>query len=68
MRSLGIRLALIISTVLFLLILIVGLWLDRQISKSMRTEAVRQGEVHGNTLLASLQTLMSRHAGPQLVG
>jgi len=63
LRSLGIRLALIISTVLFVLISIAGMWIDRQISKSMRTEAVRQGEVHGNTLLASLQTLMLNGQG-----
>ena len=63
MRSLGIRLALIISLVLFLLILIAGMWLDRQITKSMRTEAVRQAEVHGSTLLASLQTLMLNGQG-----
>ncbi|MEJ2652860.1 MAG: EAL domain-containing protein [Gammaproteobacteria bacterium] len=63
MRSLGVRLALIISLVLFLLILIAGLWLERQITKSMRTEAVRQAEAHGSTLLASLQTLMLNGQG-----
>lgn len=63
MRSLGVRLALIISSVLFLLILIAGQWLDRQITKSMRAEAVRQAEAHGSTLLASLQTLMLNGQG-----
>ncbi len=63
MRSLGIRLALGISAVLFLLVLLAGIWLDSQISKSMRAEAVRQGEIHGSTLLASLQTLMLNGQG-----
>lgn len=63
MRSLGIRLALIISTVLFLLMSIAGLWLDRQITRSMRAEEVRQAEVNGSTLLASLQTLMLNGQG-----
>ena len=63
MRSLGIRLALILSTVLFLMISIAGLWLDRQITRSMRAEEVRQAEVHGSTLLASLQTLMLNGQG-----
>jgi diguanylate cyclase (GGDEF)-like protein/PAS domain S-box-containing protein len=62
-RSLGIRLALIISTVLFLLMSVAGVWLDRQITKSMRAEEVRQAEVHGSTLLASLQTLMLNGQG-----
>ena len=63
MRSLGIRLALVISTVLFLLILIAGLWLDRQITKSMRADEVREAEMHASTLLASLQTLMLNGQG-----
>ena len=63
MRSLGIRLALTISTVLFLLMMIAGLWLDRQITKSMRSEEMRQAEVHANTLLTSLQTLMLNGQG-----
>ena len=63
MRSLGIRLALIISSVLFLLISIAGLWLDRQITKSMRADEVTDAEVHASTLLASLQTLMLNGQG-----
>ncbi len=63
MRSLGVRLALVISTVLFLLISIAGLWLDRQITKSMRADEVTDAEMHASTLLASLQTLMLNGQG-----
>ena len=63
MRSLGIRLALVISGVLSLLMLITGFWLDRQLTSAMRAEEVRQAEVHGSTLLASLQTLMLNGQG-----
>ena len=63
MRSLGVRLALVICSVLFLLISIAGLWLDRQITKSMRADEVKDAEVHASTLLASLQTLMLNGQG-----
>ena len=64
MRSLGIRLALVISAVLSLLMLVAGLWLDRQLTDAMRAEEVRQAELHGSTLLASLRTLMLNGQGP----
>ena len=54
MRSLGVRLALVISAVLSLLMMISGLWLDQQLTNAMRAEEVRQAELHGSTLLASL--------------
>ena len=63
MRSLGIRLALVISAVLSLLMVITGLWLDRQLTDAMRDEEVRQAELHGSTLLASLRTLMLNGQG-----
>lgn len=63
MRSLGIRLALVISAVLSLLMLMTGLWLDRQLTDAMREEEVRQAELHGSTLLASLRTLMLNGQG-----
>jgi diguanylate cyclase (GGDEF)-like protein/PAS domain S-box-containing protein len=56
-------LALVISAVLFLLMLPVGLWLDRQFTAAMRYEEVRQAKLHGSTLLASLQTLMLNGQG-----
>jgi len=62
-RSLGIRLALVISAVLSLLMVITGLWLDRQLTDAMRDEEVRQAELHGSTLLASLRTLMLNGQG-----
>jgi diguanylate cyclase (GGDEF)-like protein/PAS domain S-box-containing protein len=62
-RSLGIRLALVISAVLSVLMLIAGFWLDRQLTEAMRAEEVRQAELHGSTLLASLRTLMLNGQG-----
>lgn len=63
MRSLGVRLAVVISAVLFLLMSVAGLWLDRQLTDAMRGEEVRQAQIHGSTLLASLQTLMLNGQG-----
>ena len=63
MRSLGVRLALVISAVLSLLMMISGLWLDQQLTNAMRAEEVRQAELHGSTLLASLRTLMLNGQG-----
>ena len=63
MRSLGTRLALVISAVLSVLVLIAGVWLERQITDAMRAEEVRQAKVHAGTLLGSLQTLMLNGQG-----
>ena len=63
MTSLGTRLALVISTVLFVLMVAASLWLERQLSEAMRQEELRQAQLHGSTLLASLQTLMINGQG-----
>jgi diguanylate cyclase (GGDEF)-like protein/PAS domain S-box-containing protein len=56
-------LALVISAVLSLLMLISGWWLDRQLTDAMRAEEIRQAELHGSTLMASLRTLMLNGQG-----
>jgi len=58
MKSLGIRLAFVISIVLFGLMVMVGLWIDKQLTQAIQDEEIRQAKTHAGSLLASLQTLM----------
>lgn len=62
-NSLSLRLALVISGVLLLLMLAVGMWLDRQLTHSLRQEEERQARAHASTLLTSLRTLMLNGQG-----
>lgn len=63
MRSLGVRLAFTISGIVFALMVLAGLWLDSQLTKSIKKEAVNQVEVHARTVLASLRVLMLNGKG-----
>lgn len=63
MRSLGTRLALVLSTVLFALMLVAGFWIERQLTRAINDEEINQVETHAKTLLASLQTLMLNGQG-----
>ena len=63
MRSLGLRLALVISGVLLGLMLVADVWLERQLTKVIYEEERVQGEIHAKTLLASLQTFMLNGQG-----
>ncbi len=63
MKSLGLRLALVISGVLLCLMVIADLWLERQLTKAIYEEERVQAETHAKTLLASLQTLMLNGQG-----
>ena len=63
MRSLGLRLALVISGVLLGLMLVTDVWLERQLTKAIYEEERVQAEIHAKTLLASLQTLMLNGQG-----
>jgi len=58
MSSVGLRLAIIISSVLFILVVITGVLLDRHVSKSIVEEESRQAAAHARTMLSSLNTLM----------
>lgn len=58
MKSLGIRLAFVISIVLFGLMVMVGLWIDKQLTQAIQDEEISQAQIHAGSLLASLQTLM----------
>ncbi|MDH5301650.1 MAG: diguanylate cyclase, partial [Gammaproteobacteria bacterium] len=58
MKSLGIRLAIVISIVLAGLIAVAGLFLERSLSRSIQDEGVEQAQLHAQTILGSLVTLM----------
>ncbi|MDH5230530.1 MAG: EAL domain-containing protein [Gammaproteobacteria bacterium] len=58
MKSLGTRLAVVISSILFFLMLIVGLWLDHRIAQTIQDDSVEFAEVHAKTILGSLKTIM----------
>jgi len=64
MKSLGIRLAVVISSILTCLVLIVGFWLERQLTSVIHQQGVEQAEVHAKTILGSLKTLMLNGNGP----
>ncbi len=63
MKSLGLRLALVISGVLLCLMLVADVWLERQLTEAIYEEERTQAEIHAKTLLASLQTLMLNGQG-----
>lgn len=63
MKSLGIRLALVISTVLFVLVMVAGVLIERQLSRAIYSEEVDQAKSHAQTLLASLRIFMLNGQG-----
>lgn len=56
--GLGTRLVLTISLVLFFLVVIAGVIVDRQLIRAIHEEDRQNAEVHAQTMLATLQTLM----------
>jgi len=58
MKSLGTRLAVVVSSVLLVLLLLVGFWLEKQLTETIEQEGIEQAEVHAETILGSLRTLM----------
>jgi len=63
MKSLGTLIAVVISTVLLVLMALVGTWVDQQLTKAIYQQEIDQAEIHANTLRASLQTLMLNGSG-----
>ncbi len=63
MQSLGTRIAFVISAVLFGMMLVAGLLIDRQLTRSFHEENISHAEVHARSLLASLRTLMLNGQG-----
>ncbi len=63
LKSLGTRIALVISSVLLVLLLTAGSWLEREVTSAMRAEETREARGLAATLLASLETLMLNGQG-----
>ena len=63
MKSLGTRLALIISSVLLVLVLLAGVLIERQLTQAIHHDEVDQAKAHARTLLASLRILMLNGQG-----
>jgi diguanylate cyclase (GGDEF)-like protein/PAS domain S-box-containing protein len=62
-KSLGTRLALVISSVLLVLVLLAGVLIERQLTQAIHHEEVDQAKAHAQTLLASLRILMLNGQG-----
>jgi len=56
--GLGTRLALIISSVLFVLVIGAGSVVDKQLTRAIHEEGLKQARVHAQAMLVTMQTLM----------
>jgi diguanylate cyclase (GGDEF)-like protein/PAS domain S-box-containing protein len=63
MRSLGTLLAVVISTVLFGLMVVVDTLVEKQLTQAIYQQEIEQAGIHARTLRASLQTLMLNGSG-----
>ncbi len=58
MNSLGTRLAILISSVILILVLLVAFWAEKKLTQAIEQQGLEQVDVHAQTLLGSLKTLM----------
>ncbi len=63
MKSLGTRLALILSSVLLVLVVVAGVLIERQLTRAIYNEEIDQATSHAQTLLSSLRILMLNGQG-----
>ena len=63
MKSLSTRIALVLASLLFVLVLASGLWVERKLTQVIYNEEVDQAQIHAQTLLASLRILMLNGQG-----
>ena len=63
MKSLGTRLALVLSSVLLALVLVAGVLIERQLTRAIYNEEIDQAKTHAQTLLASLRIFMLNGQG-----
>lgn len=63
MNSLGTRMAFVLASALFLLVVIAGSWVERKLTDAISNEEIDQAKIHAQTLLASLQILMINGQG-----
>jgi len=58
MNSLGTRLAVVISSIILILVVVLALWMGKVLTQEIEKQGVEQAVVHARTLLGSLKTLM----------
>ena len=58
MKSLGVRLSLVICSIILVLVVMLAVWLDKVLTQAIEQQGIEQVEVHAQTLLGSLKTLM----------
>lgn len=63
MKSLGIRIAVVISIVLFVLLMFIGVAIDRRLTQSVYNDEFDYALSHARSMLASLRTLMLNGQG-----
>jgi len=63
LKNLGTRIAVVISSILIGLLLLVGFVVDQQLTRSIKSEDIAQTQTHARTMLASLHTLMLNGQG-----
>lgn len=63
MKSLSTRLAVIIAGVSLCIVIIAGIWLDRLLTQVIEKQGQAQAELHAQSVLGSLKTLMLNGSG-----
>ncbi|MDH5216577.1 MAG: EAL domain-containing protein [Gammaproteobacteria bacterium] len=63
MKSLSTRIAVVIATVLFALVIVVGVWVESKLTAAIEQQGTEQAELHAQTILGSLKTLMLNGSG-----
>ena len=58
MKSLSTRLAVLISSVILALVVGVAMWVDKRLTHAIEQQGIEQVDVHAQSLLGSLKTLM----------
>ena len=63
MKSLSTRIAVVIASVLFALVIVVGVWVENKLTVAIEQQGAEQAELHAQTILGSLKTLMLNGSG-----
>lgn len=63
MKSLSTRIAVVIASVLLGLVIVVGVIVDNKLTATIEQQGVEQAELHAQTVLGSLKTLMLNGSG-----
>lgn len=63
MNSLGTRLAILISSIILVLVVFAAFWMDKKLTEAIEQQGIEQVDMHAQTLLGSLKTLMLNGSG-----